>query len=124
MKTVFPIIPHVLLVTALALASCASTPTPVSEFSAAQQSIARAEGDGADQYAEEELARARSLLTQAQAAMDSGQNEHARQLAWRAATSADLATARSRNAAALATLEKHRNEVATLRNRLQQEPLP
>jgi len=125
MNTTAPTLPRALLLAAmLALAACASTPAPMSELSAAQQSIARATSAGADQDADTELARARNLITQAQSAMAGGQNEQARQLAARAAASADLAAARSRNASALATLNQRRSEVAVLRNRLQQEPLP
>jgi len=108
----------------LALAACVTTPPPTSELAAAQQSIARAVDADADQYAGDPLARARGLLGQAQTAMASGQNDQARQLAARASASADLATAHSRNAAALATLARRRDELAQLRQRLQQEPLP
>jgi len=113
-----------LLVTMLALAGCVSTPPPVSELSSAEQSIARAVSVNADQYANAEISHARSLLTQAQNTMAGGQNDQASQLARRAAASADLATARSRSAAALTTLNQRRSEVATLRQRLQQESLP
>jgi len=108
----------------LALAACVTTSPPLSELAATQQSIARAVDADADQYAGDPLARARSLLGQAQAAMAGGQNDQARQLAARAAASADLATAHSRNAVALATLTRRRGELAQLRQRLQQEPLP
>jgi len=78
----------------------------------------------ASQHASEDLGRAQTFINQAQATMAGGQNDQARQLAWRAAAAADLAFARSRNALALATLGQRRSEVAELRHRLQQEPLP
>jgi len=113
-----------ILTAMLALSACVSTPPPMSELSAAQQSIARALDTDAGQYAGEELSRAQNLLNQAQTAMAGGQNDEARQLAWRAAAAADLAAARARSSAALATLEQRRSEVAELRRRLQQESLP
>jgi len=108
----------------LALAACVSVPPPTSELAAAQQAIARATQSDAEQYAADDFSRAAGLLAQAQAAMADGQNDEARQLAWRAAAAADLAAARSHNAMTLATLSQRRSEVATLRSRLQQEPLP
>jgi len=120
----FPIIRALMLAAMLALASCASVPPPMSELAAAQQSIARAVDTEASQYAGEDLSRAQSLLTQAQAVMAGGQNDEARQLAWRAAAAADLAAARARSAIALATLNQRRSEVEALRRRLQQESLP
>jgi len=113
-----------MLVAMLALSACVSVPPPMSELSAAQQSIARAVEVDAGQYAGEDLSRAQSLLNQAQTVMAGGQNDEARQLAWRAAAAADLAAARARSAVALATLNQRRGEVAELRRRLQQESLP
>jgi len=125
MKPAFSTFPRALLLAALlTLTACASTPPPLSELSSAQRSIARAVSANADQYANAELSRARNLMTQAQSTMAGGQNDQARQLAWRAAASADLAYARSRNAEALASLTQRRREIADLQQRLQQEPLP
>jgi len=125
MKPAFPTFPRALLLAAmLTLSACASTPPPLSELSTAQQSIARAVSANADQYADTDLSRARNLMTQAQSAMAGGQHDQARQLAGRAAASADLAHARSRHAAALASLTQRRSEITELQHRLQQEPLP
>jgi len=125
MNAVFPRVRWALPVAAiLMLAACVSTPPPLSELNGAQQSIANAHKAEASQYAGDDLARAQSLLTQAQGAMAAGQNDQARQLAVRAAAAADLAAARSYNATSLAILEQRRAEVAQLRQRLQQEPLP
>jgi len=121
---VSPVLRALPWIAVLALAACVTTPPPTSELAAAQQSIARAVDADADQYAGDPLARARSLLGQAQTAMAGGQNDQARQLAARAAASADLASAHSRNAVALATLARRRDELGQLRQRLQQEPLP
>jgi len=119
-----PLRQALILAAALMLAACASIPPPVSELAAAQQSIARAVDADAPQHAGEELARAQALIAQAQTMLADGQNDQARQLAWRAAAAADLAAARSRHAIAIASLGQRRSEVEALRRRLQQEPLP
>jgi len=124
--TTVPFLPFraLLLTATLALAACVSVPPPVSELAAAQQAIARALDADAKQHAGEDISRAQDLFAQAQTMQADGQNDQARQLAWRAAAVADLAAARSRNAIALATLGQRRSEVEELRRRLQQEPLP
>jgi len=125
MNAVLPLLQRALMVAALlALSACASLPPPTSELAAAQQAITRAVSVDASQHAGEDLARAQSLLAEAQAMLASGQNDQARQLAWRATAAADLAAARSHNAITLITLGQRRNEVEQLRRRLQQEALP
>lgn len=109
------------LVTALALAGCASLPPPTAELSAAQQSVARADAADAQQYAPQELERARTALSRAQAAMAAGSERDARVLAELSAASADLASARSQHAQAEATLAQRRAEVASLRQSLGME---
>ncbi len=113
-----------LQVLASVLSACASLPPPTSELSAARQSVSRAEDADADQHAGQELGAARSALSQAQAAMSSGDDDDARRLALAAAADADLAYARSREALATAELEQRRAEVAELRRRLQTEAQP
>ncbi len=108
----------------LALTACATTPPPTGELAAAQQAVSRASDADAEQYAADELARAGSLLTQAQAAMAQRREGEARELALRAAALGDLAAARSREAAVRAELEQRRAEVAGLRERLQLEQTP
>ncbi|WP_342316945.1 DUF4398 domain-containing protein [Lysobacter sp. FW306-1B-D06B] len=99
-------------------------PPPTGELSAARQAVTRAEGADADQYAPQELGVARNGLSQAQAAMSSGDEDDARRLALAAAADADLAYARSREALATAELNQRRAEVAELRRRLQTEGQP
>lgn len=108
----------------LALTACATTPPPTGELAAARQAVSRASDAHAEQYAADELARAGSLLTQAQAAMADRREGEARELALRSAALADLATARSREAAVRAELEQRRAEVAGLRQRLGMEEAP
>ena len=105
----------------LVLTSCASLPPPTAELTAAQQSVARADASDAAQYAPTELARARSALSRAQAAMSAGSESDARVQASIAAAAADLARARSRQAQADAELARQRSEIAALRERLQVE---
>ncbi|WP_238346078.1 DUF4398 domain-containing protein [Luteimonas saliphila] len=90
----------------------------------AQQAVSRAADADADQYAADELGRARSLLAQAQAAMAAGRESDARDLATRSAALAGLASARSREAATEAELGQRRAEIADLRQRLRMEDAP
>ena len=108
----------------LVLTACATTPPPTGELATARQSVSRASDADAEQYAPAELARAGELLSQAQASMADGREAEARDLALRATALADLALARSRDAAARAELEQRRAEVADLRQRLQPENAP
>src|SRR5512138_2586972 len=101
----------------LALTACASLPPPTGEINAAQQAVMRASDADAEHYAGEELARAQSLLTMAQAALAERRESEARDLGQRAAALADVAHARSREAAVMAELEQRRAEVAGLRQR-------
>lgn len=112
------------LVLASAMAACASLPPPTGELTAAQQAVSRAEDADGDHYAAQELATARSALTQAQAAMTAGREDEARRLALAAAADADLAHARSRAAQARAEREQRLGELVELRQRLQLAPEP
>jgi len=105
----------------LALTACASLPPPTAELNAAQQAVSRAADADADQYAGEDLARARSLLAQAQGALAERREADARDLANRSSALAGLALARSREAATNAELEQRRAEIADLRQRLRLE---
>lgn len=111
-------------VLAFVLAACATLPPPTGEISAAQQSLTRAEGADADQYATQDIANARRGLEQAQAAMAEREYEEARRLALAAAADADLAYARSREALVTSELERRRAEIAELQDRLQTEGAP
>ena len=105
----------------LALTACASTPPPTAELASAQQAVSRAADADADQYSPAELARARSLLAQAQSALAEGRDGEARDLALGAGAAGGLALARSREAATNAELEQRRAEIADLRQRLRLE---
>lgn len=117
----FPLLAAVL---ASALSACASLPPPTGELAAARQAVTRAEDADADQYATQELGAARSALSQAQAAMSTGDEDDARRLSLAAAADADLAYARSREALATAELSHRQAEVDELRRRLQTEGQP
>ncbi|MGY0610873.1 MULTISPECIES: DUF4398 domain-containing protein [unclassified Luteimonas] len=109
------------LVLAVALAGCATLPAPTAELSAAQQAVARADAADAQQYAPQDLDRARTALSRAQAAMTAGKERDARALAGLSEASADLASARSAQAQVDATLAQRRAEVASLRRSLGME---
>lgn len=114
----------VCLVPVLALAGCASLPPPTAELSAAQQAVARADAADAQQYAPQDLDRARTALSRAQSEMAAGKDRDARALAGLSEASADLASARSARAVAESTLAQRRAEVASLRQRLGMEDQP
>ncbi|NYZ62236.1 DUF4398 domain-containing protein [Luteimonas sp. SJ-16] len=105
----------------MALTGCASTPPPTEELAAARLSVARAGDADADQYAPADIGQARRALEQAQAAMGSQRESEARTLALSASALADLAHARSLQAATDAELASRRAEITTLRQRLQTE---
>ncbi|WP_460711946.1 DUF4398 domain-containing protein [Lysobacter terrae] len=106
------------LVLASALPALAAPP-PTAELTAAQQAVSRADSADADQYAAQEMATARSELTQAQAAMTDRKNKDALALALAAAADGDLAYERSRAAQTRTELAHRRSEIADLRQRLQ-----
>lgn len=105
----------------LGLAGCATLPPPTAELSAAQAAVTRADGADADQYAPDDIARARGDLAQAQAAMAKGREADARSFALLAAAEADLANARSRETVTGNELNQRRAEIAELRRRLRME---
>ena len=102
-----------------AVAACASLPPPTGELQAAQQAVARADQADADQHAPDLISAARGELSSAQAAMSRGDEDQARRFALAAAADADLAHARSREAAQNTELAQRRAEIGELRNRLQ-----
>lgn len=112
------------LVTALVVAGCASLPPPTAELSAAQQAVARADAADAQQYAPQDLERARTALSRAQSEMSAGNERDARVLAELSAASADLASARSAQARTESTPAQRRAEVTSLRQRLGAEAQP
>lgn len=112
---------------ALVLASAwpvlAASP-PTAEVAAAEQAVSRASSADADQYAAQEIATARSELTQSQAAMAARKHKDALALALAAEADGDLAYQRSRAAQTRAELSQRRSEIAELRRRLQLEEAP
>jgi hypothetical protein len=100
----------------LLCAGCAARqPTP--EITRAQTLIEQAEKAGAQQYAAEQLASARSNLRLANAAARDGKEEQARERANEAAADAELAQSR----AASGSAEKSANEVQRGTDVLQRE---
>lgn len=103
---------------ALSLGACASLPPPTAELDSARQAVARAADADADQYAQAELAQARSELEHAQAAMARKRDDEARNAALGAAADADLAYTLSRAAVTRAEFTQQQAEIAELRARL------
>lgn len=99
----------------------AQAASPADEITAAQSAIGRAERADAEQYDPQGLLRAREALLRAQNAARSGDAEEAAQLA---EAEADLARARSLEAANAARLVQRRNELRELRARLEMEVQP
>lgn len=103
---------------ALLLAACATLPPPTGELSAARQSVSRASDADAEQYAPEDIATARTELSQAQAAMDANRQADARALALRAAAGGDLASAQSRADVVRQDHQQRRQQITRLRQQL------
>jgi 5,10-methylenetetrahydrofolate reductase len=105
--------------TLLSVTFAAPAQQAVPELQAAQQAVDRADRADADQYAPDLIALARQSLSQAQAAAaNRSQQKLAPMLALRAAAEADLARARSEQAATNAQLQQRKNEVAELKRKL------
>ncbi len=101
------------------LAACASTPPPTAKLQAARDAIAAAEQAQAGQYAASELSEARLKIASANSAVQSQNMIAAAQLADESSAEANLATARSANAKALAVNAEMQQSNATLINELQ-----
>jgi hypothetical protein len=106
--------PAWLAVSALALAvlgGCAQAPLPHEVLSAAELTIARARGAGAERHAPVELARAEEKLQAAQAAAQAKAPERARSLAEQASADAELAEIEAQAAQAQAIATQLRQQV-------------
>jgi chromosome segregation ATPase len=115
-----------LLVIALTfpIIALARAPLPTHELDAAQAAVTRAETADADQYAADALLRAKTTLSQAQAALAARKTADATGLAQLAAAEADFAYARSREASLQSELARRRAEIIELRQRLGIEGRP
>lgn len=102
---------------ALLFGGCASPPRPVEELARARATIEQAEQAGAQQFAGADLERARDQLRQADAADKKKDMEAARRMALQAASDAQLAAAKTRQAKA----EQAEQEVAAGTQTLKQE---
>lgn len=109
------------LIAGALLSNAAHAASPADEIAAAQSAIARAERADAEQYDPQGLLRAREALLRAQNAARSGDAEQAAELA---EAEADLARARSVEAANAARLAQRRNELRELGARLDMEVQP
>ena len=102
------------------LIACSTPPRPVEELTRARTMIEQAEQAGAQEFAGAELERAREQLRQANAAAEKKNEKDmdtARRMALQAASDAQLAAAKTRQAKA----ERAAQEVATGTQTLQQE---
>lgn len=99
-------------------AGVACAASPADEIAAAQSALARAVQADAEQYDPDSLMRARDALARAQGERRADDAADAAQLA---EAEADLAHARSLEAAAQARLTQRRNELRDLRMRLDME---
>lgn len=109
------------LIAGALLSSAAHAASPADEIAAAQSAIARAERADAEQYDPQGLLRAREALLRAQNAARGGDAEEAAELA---EAEADLARARSVEAANAARLAQRRSELRELGARLDMEVRP
>lgn len=102
----------------LLLAGCASAPEPRSEIHAAEQAIAAAREVRAEQFAPDELRRARVRLEASREAVAQRKHAQAVELAAQAEADAELAAALSRAAAWRAEVEAKSRRNADLRRTL------
>jgi Domain of unknown function (DUF4398) len=110
---------------AILLAACAGgAEKPTAELTRANTLIEQAEERDAQEFAGEDLERARQKLQQAQAAAEEGDNELAQRLAAEAAVDAEFASARATSAEAKKAAEELRKSNETLRREAAPEPAP
>jgi hypothetical protein len=106
------------LALAVACAGCASLPPPTAELDQARQALNRAEAGTLASESEAAIAKARSELDAAQAAMAKGRDKDARTFALAAAADADLAHAANQARDAAQAAGQRRADVASLRQTL------
>jgi hypothetical protein len=106
------------LALALACAGCASLPPPTAELDQARQALNRAEAGTLAAESGAAIAKARSELDAAQAAMAKGRDKDARTFALAAAADADLAHAANQARDAAQAAGQRRADVASLRQTL------
>jgi hypothetical protein len=107
-----------LVLTLASVSSAWAQSAPIPEVDTARQAVDRADQADADQYAPEPMARARTLLAQAQQAQSNRDKKDAIEFALRASADADLARALSQEALANADLQHRRAEIAELQRKL------
>ena len=103
------------------LSACAGEPAPTAQLALAKQAVDDATRSGAAERAPQDLVTAREKLARADQAASAGQNTDARRLAEEAQADAQLAAARSRNAAATAALNQAEQGNATLQQEMQRK---
>ncbi len=103
---------------AAACSGCASTPPPTAELDQARQALNRVEAGTPVAEVDATIARARSELDAAQAAMAKGRDKDARALAVAAAADADLAHAASQARDTAQAVRQRAADVASLRQTL------
>ncbi|HTL49053.1 MAG TPA: DUF4398 domain-containing protein [Steroidobacteraceae bacterium] len=108
---------------AAALAACASEPQrPSAEMARAQTLIKEADKGNTQQYAAAELQQAHDKLNQAELASKDGRNAEAERLAMQAALDAEYATAKARNAEAQKSAEELDRSLESLRQESARKP--
>jgi hypothetical protein len=98
----------------LFLAACASTPPPTAQLQAAQQAIASAETTEAGRYAAAELGAARTKLALANVAVTEKRMAVAGQFADESRAEAELASAKTANAKAIAVNDEMKRSTGVL----------
>jgi hypothetical protein len=94
---------------------CKGTPRPTEELARAKTLVTQAENGGAQRYAAADLDRARTKLQQAEAAAEDKDNDVARRRANESAADAELAVARTRSGDAQRAAGEMEKSVETLR---------
>jgi hypothetical protein len=119
MKTLIVMASSTLLVVA-----CASTPRPAEELARAQSLVQQADAGNAQRFAADELNRARDKLQEAQQADKAEENDVARRRANEAAADAELASALARSRQAEQAVNEQEQSIQRVRDEIQQRSVP
>ena len=114
--------PSALVVLAFALGACASVPVPETELATARTALEQAQNAGAPQQAPASFALAREKLNRAEAAVQQGDNVHAKRLAEQARLDAQLAQVQARSGASQRAVSELEESMRALREEMNRKP--
>jgi flagellar motility protein MotE (MotC chaperone) len=120
LRTMKPLAALVSLSAALVLVACASVPRPVEELARAKSLVQQADAANAQRFAANELTQARDRLQAAEKADAQEENEIARKRANEASADAELASALARSRAVEQDANEQAQTIEALRDEIRQ----